>query len=538
MTVPNKLIFSTFLGGNQWEHARGAYVDLYGNCYVVGGTHSSNYPTVGGNIYQSAYNGGGSDVGTAGDANGFVAKFDRTGTLLWNTLVGGPNYTRCYAVTVDSQGNVYACGRCGMDLATTGGAAQTAFAGSPSNALYGPQNGFVAKFDGSDGSLLWMTYIGTAELCRDIALSPDESYIVVPLGYIGSGNHAGNATECSGWGPAALSGAYQSTPSAGNYNAGLVTISSDGVPIAATYLGGNNDVSQAASVAIDDSGYIYIACYASATNLPVTTGCLSHVSGDDMYVAKFSNDLTTMIWGTYIGGSGIDQLNTHQLAVDNNGGVFVVWYTTSTNIPTTAGAYLETYPAGAANCPGIAKLSESNGNLIACTYFGGTTASNVDGIAVDPSGNLWISGNTAASNNPVTSDAYQGSYGGVEDGWVACFSSDLSTLVYGTFLGGNTGEYIRAMALSPTGRTMLAVGASIGGTYPILNAYQSSYGGATAPTFYSGDNVISMFETPYDDVVDGQASAEAENSNTVGGVTTTTKTVITTYTRTYVKIRP
>jgi hypothetical protein len=102
------LIFSTYIGGSDWEHARDVVVDKSGNIYVVGGTASPDFPTTPGAYSRQLQIGGSQEFGAC---DIFVVKFAPHGALLWSTLIGGPNYDRGYGVEVDEQGYVYVAGR-------------------------------------------------------------------------------------------------------------------------------------------------------------------------------------------------------------------------------------------------------------------------------------------------------------------------------------------------------------------------------------------------------------------------------------------
>ena len=151
------LIFSTYFGGSDWEHARDVVVDKSGNIYVVGGTASTDFPTTPGAYCQQLQTGGSQAFGPC---DIFVVKFAPDGTLLWSTLIGGPNYDRGYGVEVDEQGYVYVAGRAGPGFPV-----KNAFGADfdgVDNGSYGMQNAFVLKLkpDGSD--LVWASYVGVS----------------------------------------------------------------------------------------------------------------------------------------------------------------------------------------------------------------------------------------------------------------------------------------------------------------------------------------------------------------------------------------
>ena len=153
-----ELVFSTYVGGKSWEHARDVCCDKDGNVYMVGGTASRDFPTTPG-AYDRTFDAGGKQIGGAGLCDAFVMKFSPEGKLIWSTLLGGPNCDRAYGVEVDREGCVYVAGRAGPGFPVSEGAFQTEYGGSNYNGFYGSQNGFVAKLSPT-GALLRSTLIG------------------------------------------------------------------------------------------------------------------------------------------------------------------------------------------------------------------------------------------------------------------------------------------------------------------------------------------------------------------------------------------
>ncbi|RPJ37774.1 MAG: S-layer protein, partial [Planctomycetaceae bacterium] len=171
------LVFSTYFGGGVWEHARDVFADANGNVYVCGGAASHDFPTTAGACDQTF---------NFGDTSGeecdvFVCKFGPDGQLIWSTFLGGPGYDRAYGIEVDAQGYVYVAGRAGRDFPTTPDTFQPAFQGYNGGGYGGYQNAFVAKLSPDGSTLLWASYVGVAQLCRDIAID-SRGDIYLPLG--------------------------------------------------------------------------------------------------------------------------------------------------------------------------------------------------------------------------------------------------------------------------------------------------------------------------------------------------------------------
>ncbi|MEZ5914522.1 MAG: fibronectin type III domain-containing protein [Parvularculaceae bacterium] len=102
--------------------------DAAGNIYLTGGAFSADFPTTPG-AYDRTFATGGASTGSAGASDVFVMKFNRSGALVWSTLIGGPNYDRAYGVEIAPDGGVIVAGRAGEGYPTTPGVAQPAFAG-------------------------------------------------------------------------------------------------------------------------------------------------------------------------------------------------------------------------------------------------------------------------------------------------------------------------------------------------------------------------------------------------------------------------
>ena len=476
------LNFSTYFGGSNWEHTRDIFADNQGNVYVVGGTASSDFPTTPG-AYDRTFNTSGTNIGPAGYCDAFVAQFHPNGSLNWSTYLGGGNYDRAYAVEVDDQGYVYVAGRAGPGFPVTPGAFQTTFKGTtPGGGFYGSQNAFVAKLSPDGANLIWASYVGIGELSRDMDID-DSGNIYLPLVYNALG---GEGTLPSTW----FTNAYQKTRNGGE-EAGAIKISNDGSQVLwATWLGGSADDSTAVSLRIDSTENVYLGLTTFSTDIPTTSGAYDRTynGNGDFYVAKLTSDGSNLVFGTYIGGpSAPEWINTHNLALDNQGNAYVTPTATS-DFPTTPGAFQTTFGGGNVDF-GVAKFDGTNGSLIASTFIGGNGNDNPDGIYVDVFGNVYITGGTDSTNFPITGDAYQFNNNGGTDGVVVILSADFSQLDYSTYIGGGSNDEARNGYLGQDGTLYLA-GQSSGSGWPTKNAYQSSFGGGTH------DNIIAVFSPP------------------------------------------
>jgi hypothetical protein len=501
---PYELAFSTYLGGSGWEHARDICVDSAGNIYVVGGTASANFPTTSG-AYSTVYNAGvttGQGVGAFGPCDAFVSKFNASGQLLWSTYLGGPAYDRAYAVEVDASGYVYISGRAGPGLPVTAGAMQTKFAGTTTGTSnYGSQNGFVAKFSPDGSQLIWCTYLGTGELVRDIDIDNDGDVYAVLT----------QAADSSNTLPAAFTGvfdnAFRPVASPGsNTECGAVKIKGDGSQVLwATWLGGSGNDSTAACLRVNRSTECPVVLFYTTSNDVVTAGSgatKTLAGGADMFVAALNSTGSALLYATYLGGGGDDEMETHSLALDSTGNAYIAFATKSSNLPTTPGS-VGTSLKGASDI-GIAKFG-TNGQRIASTYIGGSGGENPDGIYVDGQSRIVVVAESSSTNFPITpATAFQSANGGSWDGVLFVLSSDLKTIEYGTYLGGNLYDNGRSCFLGEDGAMYLA-GGTLSPNWPLRRAFQTTFRGGSNPFGPgSGDCIVAKFCRTTDSDGDGE----------------------------------
>jgi hypothetical protein len=473
----HELAFSTYLGGSDWEHARDVAVDTLGNVYIVGGTASTDFPTTQG-AYQRTLRMGGNQA--FGPCDVFVAKFNPTGNLIWSTYIGGPAYDRAYAVEVDSKGYIYIAGRAGPGFPMKN-AFQPNFDGVD-NGSYGMQNAFVLKLlpDGSD--LVWSSYVGVSTLCRDLALDANGDI------YVPGGRWNTTRTPPPQW----FVNAYQKTPPGGESDCGVIKIKGDGSQVLwATWLGGSDQDTCAASIRVDGNRYVYIGGSTFSNDFPTTRGAHdnSYNGEADFFVARLSPDGSELVYGTYLGGPGNEWISTHNLAVDDFGNAYVAIPTGSANYPTTQGAFQRAFRGGNTDWA-VTKLSPT-GALLASTFIGGSEGENADGVYVDALGNVFITGETQSGDFPVTTDAYQADHHGGTDAVLVKLSADFSQLLYSTFLGGGANDNGRSGCLGQNGGLYLT-GASDGSGWPVKNAYQSAFTGGGG-NWGNGDCILAKF---------------------------------------------
>lgn len=173
-------------------------------------------------------------------------------------------------------------------------------------------------------------------------------------------------------------------------------------------------------------------------------------------------------FSTFLGGNTDDGANG--VALDPLGNIYVTGTTNSTNFPVTNGA-LQRNLAGNQNIF-VTKLAPDGSHLIYSTYLGGSNSEFAHGIAVDASGDAYVTGETDSTDFP-TANAFQStSHGGT--GFVSKLSADGSTLVYSTYLGGSLEGATNAIAVDSAGEAVVA-GRTYSTDFPVLNAFQPAH---------------------------------------------------------------
>jgi YD repeat-containing protein len=249
------------------------------------------------------------------------------------------------------------------------------------------------------------------------------------------------------------------------------------------YLGGSG-ADNGNAIAVDATGNAYIAGSTTSPDFPGTSGGLqSYAGAQDAFITKLDPTGSVLVYSTYLGGSAADE--ALGIAVDSAGNAYVTGDTASTDFP-KANAY-QTSLAGTQNAF-IAKINAAGNDLLYSSYLGGTGSDAGQGIAVDVSGIVYVAGKTTSANAsfPTTTNAYLRTYGG---GTSAAFVTKLdptqttqaNQLLYSTYLGGTTNDMARGVAVDPAGK--IYVTGSTAGSFPIVSAFQSTYGGGAADAF-------------------------------------------------------
>lgn len=385
------LLWSTYLGGSSIDISNALAIDAEGAVYVAGYTYSDDFP-----VTEGAFS------TTAGELTDvFVTKLAPDGAALgWSTYLGGVHNDQAYGLGVDATGAVYVTGfASSSDFPTTSSAFDTSHNGG--------EDVFVTKVAPDGATLVYSTFIGGERRDVAYALAMDEYNAVYVVGFTESGLFP--LTE----------GAFDITLS-NTYTAFVTKVAADGAGLVwSTYLGGSSG-GDARGVAVGSDEAVYVVGYSWSDDFPVTEGALATTlngSGDGV-VTKLAPDGASLIWSTYLGGSGDYDLASG-VAIDAAGIAYVAGRTDSTDFPTTSGAFDTTFNGGD-NDGYLTKVAAGGAALEYSTFLGGySDYDTVTAPAVDATGAVYMAGYTESPDFPTTASAFDPTFGGDFDVFVA-----------------------------------------------------------------------------------------------------------------------
>jgi len=520
----NGLIYSTYLGDANQDVAFNIEVDDLDSCYISGWTESSLFPTL--SALNSTIN---------GDKDGFVAKFDASGNLIYSTFLGGTLEDNARSLAIDSSGNAYIGGYTASSDLPVKNAFQDTFSGV--------RDGFVAKLNSTGNGLLYLTYLGDTadDFVKEIALDGSNAVVV-------------GHTESAGF---PISSPIQGTHQ-GEIDGFMVKLSTDGSSMVfGTFIGGPGD-DGINDIHIDSAGDIHIGLF-SQGGLPTEFGYQTNTTGDrDAYYAKILSDGSDIELATYFGGSAND--SAQALHIDSADDIYLAGDTISSDLLTINP--IQDSPQGFADCfivkfdstpdetpPTITLISPLNestrfsgtfvtldivdsesgvaealynwdGNdnrtlnetspirlpysfgshilrifvenyagewttrmyvltthdtafLSYSTYLSSVVADVPYDITTDASGSCYLTGETY-NTFPITASIIE-----IPDGSTGIFVTKLDrngTLVYSTFIDGNNNDRGNGIEVDSSG-CAIVVGSSSSFNFPTENAYQPARGG-------------------------------------------------------------
>ncbi len=394
-------------------------------------------------------------------------------SLIYSTYLGGSVEDLANGVAVDSSGNACVTGTTYSDNFPTL---------NPFQATNKSQSGtvFVTEFNATGTALVYSTYLGGSGSDSGDAIAIDSS-----------GNAYITGQTCSSDFPTALP---LQAALKGACDGFVAKLNAAGTSLLySTFLGGSgiglanpayND--GCLGIAVDSLGNAYVTGGTVSSDFPTVNALQTSLNGpEDAFVSKLNPTGSALVYSTYLGGSGYDY--GKDIAVDSSGDAYLVGSTISEASFPLVNPFQSTWnPYGSTF---VAKLNSAGSALVYSTFLDGTQTTGpdgVEGIAVDSSGNAYITGYTCSGDFPAANPIQatnQSKHGGASNAYIAKLNAAGSALVYSTYLGGSGvffgescpggGDVAYAIAVDPTGVACVA-GSTASSDFPTLNAIQAT----------------------------------------------------------------
>ncbi|MBL7893022.1 MAG: SBBP repeat-containing protein, partial [Bacteroidia bacterium] len=338
--------------------------------------------------------------------------------LAWSTFLGGTAASNSYMgdIALDAAGNIYGTTYNDANFPITAGVYQPA--------RNGARDAIVFKLNPTGTTLIYSTNLGgsNSELGYSIAVTAANEVIV-------AGNTDSPNFPVTG-------GVVQSAFGGGFSDVFVSKLNAAGSAlIYSTYLGGsdNDDLNwMGDALAINAAGEAFVTGFTASANFPVKAGSFDtgYNGVRDGFVTRLNPTGTALVYSTFLGGSDYD--NGSGIAIDAAGAAYITGSTSSTNFPTTAGSFDNSY--NGAQDGYVTKLNATGNALVYSTYIGGFSFDEFFSIAINPANEAFVVGGTQSANFPVTSGSYNTVFT-ARSAFVIRINAAGSTLIYSTFLG-------------------------------------------------------------------------------------------------------
>ncbi len=463
------MLTSTYLGGSGNDTAYAMAIDnVNGYIYITGTTDSTDFPPTRSSLLKK---------------NVFIAKLSIDGKNLISTMyLGGSGDDEGRGIAVDGEGSIYITGFTNStDFPTT------TTPGIVSTDSTRKIEAFITKFD-KNGSIVYSTYLGGEEDDKGLAIAVDSSKNAYVTGSTASVHFP------------TVSPLQTTCAKNGNSDAFITMVAPDGLSaIYSTCLGGSAS-DEGRGIAVDTAGNAYVTGRTESDDFPKTSSpfqsALAGAGSSDGFVTKIKPKGIAMVYSTYLGGNMNDTGNA--IAVDGNENAYITGGTTSTDLNLSPSAFQKELNGSSGNAF-VASLTKT-GTRSYLTYLGGAGPDEGFGIAVDSSGNAYVTGQTSSSDAddfagfPTAAPTQPKNAGPVappiitHDAFVTKINNKGQALLFSTYYGGKMDDAGKAIAVD-NDKNAYITGETTSTDLPALSPIQGSLNGT------SYDLLIAKFDT-------------------------------------------
>lgn len=400
------LIYGTFLGGSDWDEGHSIDIDETGAVYLAGGTRSADFPTTPG-AFDTSHN---------GEFDIFVVKVNADGGgLVYATYLGGSGH-ECHlgcSIATGGAGEAYVTGfTLSPDFPTT----PEAF----DRTLDGGLDAFVARLDAGGANLAYGTFLGGTYIDAGYAVAVDGAGHAFVAGWTTSRDFPVT--------PGAFDTSYNGDAPQNVGDVFVVKLGIDGSElIYATYLGGQGgDCDFGCAIAVDGSGSAYVTGSTSSSNFPTTPEAFNTsfnggmVEGCcDAFASKLNSEGTQLVYSSYLGGSAWEE--GRGIVVDEAGNAYISGWTHSSNFPVTRNGFDTSFNGDSFYDLDafLVKLNPGGTDLAYGSFLGGTNGDQAFAVALNEAGAAYVTGRTWSDDFPTMPGAFDTSFNGGTDVFVA-----------------------------------------------------------------------------------------------------------------------
>ncbi len=456
LVIDPVITFAAYLPGSNNSVGVAIGHDAQGFIYLAGNTSAEDFVST-----SNAFFGV-----NRGTQNAWLMKLNPFATsgdqvIVYSTYFGGTLVDSLKDMAVDPvTGLVYLTGSAtSVDLLVTAGAFQTT--------LTGTTNAFVAVFDPTQpSSLLYATYLGGTGMDVPYGIATHNGNAYITGSTTSLDFPVANATL-----PSSAGGTDMFITELNPSQSGAASM------VASGYFGGSG-LDYGTSVAVDTSGFVYVAGVTYSFDLPITAGPYQAAAngGGEAFVVEFALESPLILHSTYLGGSGTD--GAKRILVDPAGRVAIAGYTSSTDFPITQNAYQSLL--GGPNAPlggpnptnaflSILDLNTPVQSLVYSTFFGGSVDEVPYSLRLDANGTYYLGGFTLSPDLPVSQNAINGSSDRAGfDGFIALINPGmppLNSLLYSSYVTGPGSQIVYSVDFDASG-TIYSTGFATGNIYP------------------------------------------------------------------------
>jgi hypothetical protein len=460
--IIDPLVYSTFLGGSGDDEGHAIAVNAAGEAFVTGYSvdAATDFPTTPGAF--AVTHGGGFDV--------FVTRVNAAGSaLIYSTFLGGNGSDVGNGIAINAANEAFVTG---STIGSTTFFPTTVGAFSTTNS--GSVDAFVTRLNATGSGLVYSTLLGGSgdDHGRAIAVSgTDEAFV--------TGWTVDGVTDYPTTG-----GAFDTTHN-GSLDVFVTRLNAAGSSLVYSTLLGGSGEDRGHGIAINGIGEAFVTGQTAdaVTDFPTTVGAFdtTHNGSTDAFVTRLNATGTALVYSTFLGGSGDDY--GFSIAVNGNEAFVAGAAGNSVNsFPTTAGAF-DPIRDGIIDAF-VTRMNAAGSGLIYSTFLGADVTQGT-GIAVNATGEAFVTGSTFDTAFPTTVGAADTTHNGQDDVFVTRLNATGSALVYSTFLGGSGSERLAAIAINGTSDAFVTGLTSDDVTdFPTtVGAFDTTHNGGTTDAF-------------------------------------------------------